>query len=68
MFFSCVYLFHASRELCYELMTHSEESYMLCVCVCLIMCDLETSTVGWHSWPVTPHEKIPNASVEKQIH
>ena len=35
--------------LCDELITHSEESYRLClcacVCVCLIVCDLENSTM-----------------------
>jgi len=32
----------AVSKLCNEHVTHSEDSY--CVCVCLIMCDLETST------------------------
>jgi hypothetical protein len=31
--------------LCNELITRSEESYRVCVCVCLIVCDLETSTM-----------------------
>ena len=34
-------------SLCDWLIVHSEESYWLCVlCVCLILCDLETSRVS----------------------
>jgi hypothetical protein len=46
-----------SNGLWNELITHSEESYWLCVC--LIVCDLETSTlsgIGW-SWAVVPQRK-----------
>ena len=32
------------RGLCERLITRPEESYRLCVCVCLSACDLETST------------------------
>jgi len=39
-FVSCV-----GSGLCDELITHSEESYHVCVCVCLIVCDLEKSTM-----------------------
>jgi hypothetical protein len=42
-----VYVFCAGSSLCDELISHLEESYRLCVrvCVCLIMCDLLTSTI-----------------------
>jgi hypothetical protein len=40
--FECCVL--SGRSLFYELITRPEESYRLCVC--LIVCDLETSTKG----------------------
>ena len=37
--------------LCVELITHSEESYRVCVCVCVCVCvsvcDLKTSTMSF---------------------
>jgi len=44
MFVSCV-LCCVGSGLCDGLITHSEESYRVCVCVCLIVCDLETSAL-----------------------
>ena len=35
--------------LCDELITRSGESYRLCLYVCLIVCDLETSKMRWPS-------------------
>jgi hypothetical protein len=42
MFVCCV-----GNGFCDGLITHSEESYQVCVCVCvcLIVCDLETSAL-----------------------
>jgi hypothetical protein len=40
---SCECCVLAGRGLCDELITRSEECYRLCVC--LIVCDVETSTV-----------------------
>ena len=37
----------AGSDVCDEVITRSEESLRVCVCVCLIMCDLETSTLRW---------------------
>jgi hypothetical protein len=40
-------VFFVVSGLCDELITRSEESYRVCVCVCLNVCDIETSTVRW---------------------
>jgi len=40
MFVGCL-----GSSLCCKLITHSEESYR--VCMCIILCYLETSVMGW---------------------
>jgi hypothetical protein len=48
--------------LCDELITRSESpTELMCVCVCLILCDLENSKVRWPgpTWAVASQKKKP---------
>jgi hypothetical protein len=51
-------LCRVSSGLCFELITCSEESY--CVCMGLIVCDLETSTVRW------PRSELGCSAIQKE--
>ena len=60
MFDSCVCF--VGSGFCDELLTRTEESYRVfmcvCVCVCLDLCDLETSTTRRsRPWAVAPQTK-----------
>ena len=49
----------AGSDLCDGLITRSEESYWVCVCVCVSVCDLQTSKQGGLGpiWTVAPQKK-----------
>jgi hypothetical protein len=44
----CLFVCCVGSGLCDELITRTEESYHVCVCVCvrLIICEVATSTMG----------------------
>jgi hypothetical protein len=52
----------SGRGLRDEVITRLDESYRLCVCVCLIVCDLESSQGGGlgPSWTVAPQKRKGN--------
>ena len=59
MFGSCVCC--VGRGLCDGLITRPEETYRACVCVCQILCGLETSTMRWSE------RKLDYCATEKKI-
>jgi hypothetical protein len=65
MFVACVCCVLSGRGLCDGLITRTEESCRVCVCVCLTVRDLETPTMKWSRpiWTVAQQEKKLGISI-----